>query len=85
VAQLYVTGGPRHARERLAGWARVTLKPGESRAVTIDVDPRLLADWDEARHDWTIAGGVYTFALGGSAADLRASVRTRITPRQLPP
>ena len=34
---------------RLVGWEKMDLKPGEQRQVTISVDPRLLATFDDAR------------------------------------
>jgi beta-glucosidase len=70
VAQLYLTGAAGRKLQRLIGWERVTLKPGESRRVTIAADPRLLADWDETVHGWRINAGRYDVALGASAADL---------------
>lgn len=69
VAQLYLVGGSRHARQRLLGWSTVSLRPGASTEAKIAVDPRLLADWDEAAHLWRIRGGRYRLALGTSAAD----------------
>jgi beta-glucosidase len=53
-AQVYaqVAGG-----QRLIGWARATLKPGETRRVTVVADPRLLATYDVALPGWRIAPG----------------------------
>ncbi len=36
---------------RLVGWDRVDLKPGEQRQVTVSIDPRLLATFDEGAQD----------------------------------
>jgi hypothetical protein len=52
VAQLYVA--PPGRTHRLAGWARVELRPGETRRVSIVADPRLLesygaSGWARAR------------------------------------
>ncbi len=68
VAQLYVA--PPGKTHRLAGWARVTLKPGESRQVTITADPRLLASYDVAAKGWRRAAGTYGVYVG-KAADSR--------------
>lgn len=70
VAQLYLTDAAGRKKQRLLGWERLTLKPGESRRVTIQADPRVLADWDEVAHGWRINAGQYNVALGTSAADL---------------
>ena len=40
--------------------AKVNLAPGASRTVAVDVDPRLLATFDEAARAWRIAPGSYT-------------------------
>ena len=74
VAQLYVA--PPGKTHRLAGWARVTLKPGESRQVTITADPRLLASYDVTAKGWRRAAGTYDVYVGKAAGsrDLSAKV-----------
>jgi beta-glucosidase len=64
-------GGPpvRH----LIGWSRVTLSPGESRHVSVTADPRLLAAFDEAAHNWKVAGGKVRIVLARNAADTALS------------
>lgn len=70
VPQVYMTEPPGERRMRLAGFERVELEPGESRTVTLTVDPRLLARFDGKAGQWRIAEGVHTFVLAKSAADL---------------
>ena len=67
VAQLYVA--PPGRTHRLAGWARVALKPGESREVTIAADPWLLLSFDEAEGRWERPAGSYRFFVGKSAGE----------------
>ncbi len=67
VAQLYVAAPGR--THRLAGWAKVSLKPGESRVVTIDADPWLLLSYDAAAGRWTRPQGDYRFFVGKSAGE----------------
>ncbi|HEU4959152.1 MAG TPA: glycoside hydrolase family 3 C-terminal domain-containing protein [Sphingomonas sp.] len=67
IAQLYVA--PPGRTHRLAGWVRVTLAPGESRAVMIDADPKLLLSYDEQHGDWRRAAGDYRFYVGQAAGD----------------
>jgi len=67
VAQLYVA--PPGRTHRLAGWAKVTLKPGESRKVTIDADPWLLLSWDGKADQWARPHGEYRFFVGKSAGE----------------
>lgn len=83
VPQLYLVSAAGKAVLRLAAFDRVPLKPGESRQLDLEVDPRLLADWD---HDgWLIRAGEYRFALGHSAADLGPAVALKLAERRLKP
>jgi beta-glucosidase len=59
--------------KRLAGWQRLALAPHASAHVRIDVDPRLLANW-QAQCGWVIAPGQYTVLLAQSARLTRATV-----------
>jgi beta-glucosidase len=55
---------------RLVGWSKVSLEPGETRRVTLTVDPRLLAHFDAASGGWEIAPGRYTVEAGANAGEL---------------
>jgi beta-glucosidase len=72
IAQVYATL-PEAAQEppkRLVGWSRVNLKPGESREVTVEIDPLYLQVFDETANSWKRIPGKYTFVVGGSSNDL---------------
>jgi beta-glucosidase len=84
VPQIYVGGTGWEAPKRLAGWQKVSLAPGASRRVTVDVDPRLLATWDEATRSWRIAPGTYQVMLGASARDIRQTINVRLAGGTLP-
>ena len=64
--QVYLTSGPKRHQQRLIGWSKVNLKPGESRTVTVAAPRRMLADW--ADHGWKVDGGAYQVAVGPNAA-----------------
>ncbi len=66
------------APKRLVGFEKVELKPGESHAVTLNVDPRLLAVFDTADKRWKIAAGEYRVELAKSATDIRHKVAVRL-------
>ncbi len=70
VPQVYVeaagSGGARTFR--LAGWSRVMLAPGETRHVTVRLEPRTFARF-AAAGGWTVAAGVYRVAVGHNAGD----------------
>jgi beta-glucosidase len=82
VAQLYLTGAAGDRRSRLLGFERVELDPGESRAVTVTADPRLLARFDGDAGRWLISEGTYTVALGRSASDLVLDAEVEMKDRQ---
>lgn len=56
--------------KRLVGFDKIALDPGESREVTIDVDPLYLSIYDEASGKMRVVPGAYTFAVGGSSQSL---------------
>lgn len=71
VPQVYVSL-PDHAGEaprRLAGFEKVALQPGQSRTVSVTIDPRLLATFDVPGHRWKIAAGSYPIQVGHSSRD----------------
>jgi beta-glucosidase len=82
VPQLYLTAGPDGERMRLLGFERVELAPGESRAVTIAADPRLLARFDADAGQWRIAGGTHRVALGRAADDLVLAAEVELSERR---
>ncbi|MEW2306210.1 glycoside hydrolase family 3 C-terminal domain-containing protein [Streptomyces sp. NPDC006655] len=77
VVQVYVAAPKRPvsspARE-LRGFAKVSLAPGESTVVEIDLDRRAFAYWDIARADWTVAAGRYEVQLAENAHTVVAAV-----------
>jgi len=71
IAQVYVEL-PAAAGEnfkRLAGWQRVPLVPGESRSVTITLDPLTMSVFDVAKDGWTMPKGSYRVLVGPSSRD----------------
>jgi beta-glucosidase len=81
IPQLYLTGAPGQRRMRLLGFERVDLEPAESRLVTIEADPRLLARYDSAAGSWRIAAGSYAVAVGASAVDLELTAEAELAGR----
>ncbi|HSO15445.1 MAG TPA: beta-glucosidase [Arthrobacter sp.] len=79
VPQLYVLEGPAGPGMRLLGFERVDLEPGESRTVSLEVDPRLLASFDSDRGQWHTAGGSYRLVLGHSAGEYTLEADVSLT------
>ena len=75
VPQVYVSAPGR--AKRLIGWGRPTLAPGETQTVTVQADPRVLADFDPVTRSWLVRAGTYQVEVAVSATQpvLRTSVR----------
>jgi beta-glucosidase len=70
VAQVYATL-PDAAGEpfkRLVGWQRIELAPGESKTVTVAVDPRVMSVFDEQKNGWSLLPGAYKILVGPSSS-----------------
>jgi beta-glucosidase len=56
--------------KRLVGWSKVMLQPGESKRMAITVQSEYLSIFNEAKNNWELVPGEYTFYVGGSSQDL---------------
>jgi beta-glucosidase len=83
VAQVYAT--PPNATARLVAFAKLELKPGESRRLSVAVDPRLLASFDTNAQVWRVAAGDYVFKLGPSSAESAATATVHLGETTLKP
>jgi beta-glucosidase len=83
IAQLYVSGA--NLPLRLVGWSRTELQPGETRRVTMSVDPRLLARFDESGRRWRIEPGTYAFTAALDVDHRDQSATVQLEPADLPP
>ncbi len=85
VPQVYVAREGVAAPMRLAAYRRVTLKPGETRRVTLTAEPRIVADYDPSLPGWRIAGGRYRVAIAHDAADRSRILTTTLAPTSMKP
>jgi beta-glucosidase len=72
IAEVYAAL-PASAQEppkRLVGWSKVQLKAGEKKTVEVEIDPKYLSIFDEAKDAWTLIPGDYTIMVGGSSQSL---------------
>ena len=72
VAEVYASL-PESAGEppkRLVGWSKVKLNPGESKDVTVEVEPLFLSIFNVEQKGWQRVPGDYTFLVGGSSQSL---------------
>jgi len=56
--------------KRLVGFSKVPLKAGESKEVTIEVNPKYLSIYNVEKNGWQLLPGEYGFMVGGSSQDL---------------
>jgi beta-glucosidase len=88
IAEVYVAPPkamvPRPPKE-LKGYARVSLRPGEDREVTIPLEPRAFAYWDVTRDKWVVEPGVYEILVAAASNDVRLRGRIALTGAALPP
>lgn len=88
VVQLYVqdcTGAIARPLKELKGFAKVALAPGETKTVSLAVNARSLAWYNEDLGDWYAASGKYTLLLGHSSADIRGRVDVQFTTQTILP
>lgn len=83
--QLYATPPTPGSVARLIGWSKVSLKPGESRIVTITGEARSLADFDSSAELWRVRAGTYSASIGTSTLDIAASSSVTLAARELKP
>ena len=74
IAQLYVAKPDatvfRPAKE-LKGFAKVFLKAGESKTVTIPLDDKTFRYWNVTTDRWEVEGGSYQLLVGANVQDIR--------------
>ncbi len=81
VVQLYVSdlksSLPRPPKE-LKGFAKVALKPGESKTVTFSLDERALSFYDPYKQAWVAEPGEFEVLVGSSSRDIRQKMKFRL-------
>jgi beta-glucosidase len=70
--------GAQFAPHTLVAFDRVTLKPGESRLITLHLAPRAFQYWSTAENGWRSPAGPRTLQAGASSRDFRS--HTTLTP-----
>ena len=78
IAQVYVQapkGRLEKPAQELKAFAKTReLQPGESQTLTMTIPVRDLASFDEAGSQWLAETGTYTFRIGASSRDIKASL-----------
>jgi len=58
--------------KELKGFRKVSLQPGESTTVSMTMDMRALAYFDDAAAAWAADSGMFEVLVGSSSRDIRA-------------
>lgn len=89
VVQIYVAppegGGPERPSKELEGFARVNLAPGEAKRLSIALEPRAFAAWDDAAKRWAVRAGSYEVLAAAASDDIRLRRRMEIVARTIDP
>ncbi|ULT58326.1 glycoside hydrolase family 3 C-terminal domain-containing protein [Neobacillus drentensis] len=77
VVQLYVKNkksayGSHAPQKQLAGFDKVSLAAGETKTVTLTVNPKDFSIWDVNKGDFIVEDGNYELTIGSSSQDIRA-------------
>ncbi|NDV95920.1 beta-glucosidase [Dysgonomonas sp. 521] len=84
IVQLYVTApdaaGMNKPAKELKAFAKTReLKPGETATIHLTVKSYDLASYDEASSTWVTDAGKYTFLVGSSSRDIKATLQAEAT------
>jgi len=80
--QVYVAKPDRVAdtpAKELGAFAKISLAPGETKTVTLTIDPRELSYWDSGAQAFSVQDGNYNILVGGSSADLPLEAHYTVT------
>ncbi len=88
VVQLYVKNNENSAvfkpESELRAFAKVYLKAGEEKAVSLSFDLFGLAFWNVGKNAWTLENGEYTVEVGASSEDIRLTAPLTVTVGEVP-
>lgn len=81
VAQVYVSckdGNVFRPQKELKGFAKVFLKAGESRTVSVSLDDKAFRYFNAKTNRWEVESGIYTISVASDAAHVRLSANIRV-------
>lgn len=68
----------RQPKQRLVGFARVSIAPSQTFPVTIQVPAERLRIWDSAKNDYRVVSGQYELAISSASDDPRAKLTVTV-------
>ena len=88
IVQLYVSAPESKVlrpEQELRDFAKVELKPGETKTVTFRLAKRAFSYWETRIHDWYMENGRYEIRVGASSRDIRLTGSVTVTGTALLP
>ncbi|SDJ39291.1 glycoside hydrolase family 3 protein [Streptomyces indicus] len=88
VVQLYTRQRSSRVKQplkKLQAFRKLTLKPGQTRTVTLPLSRDALAHWDVTRSRWVVERSTYEIMVGSSAGDIRGRTTLDIEGETVPP
>jgi beta-glucosidase len=82
IAQVYVAlpAAAKEDYQRLAAWQRVTLNPGESKEVTVTLNPLTMEVFNTDKNGWEMLPGNYKVMAGPSSSDTPLKAEMHVQP-----
>ncbi|KXV56640.1 beta-glucosidase [Acetobacter senegalensis] len=83
IAQVYLRGEKcrlKRCKRDLRGFCKISLKPGETKRVTITLESRDFEVYDTERQKWLLDNGILWVDVGASSRDIRLSQRLKCLP-----
>ena len=87
VAQVYVSckdGNVFRPKKELKGFAKVFLKAGESRTVSVSLDDKAFRYFNVKTNRWEVESGIYTISVASDTAHVRLSANIRVESTNAP-
>lgn len=81
IVQLYVKdveSSVLRPEKELKGFVKISLKPGETRAVEMTLNEKDFSYWDVKKKNWKLEPGNFVILVGSSSNDIRASVNVAV-------
>jgi len=80
IAQVYVSLPPSAGEppKRLVAWDKIQLAPGETKVITLKLDPQYLSIFNTVKKDWELLPGDYRVLVGATSRSTPLAVTVRI-------
>ena len=80
VVQLYVGDDKASVirpKKELKAFEKIEINPGETKTAKLTITEQDLKFWDEAKHEWTLEPGTFTFYVAASSADIKQKIKVK--------